>query len=103
ELVLLAILRVGDNAYGVTLREAIEQIAGRKTSLGTIYTTLDRLESKGFIDSRQGEKTEERGGRAKTFFTVNGCGQEALSEAERARRRLIPAESLSWSSVGHGL
>jgi PadR family transcriptional regulator len=88
ELVLYAILRLDDNAYGTTIRQTVEEIGERFTSIGALYTTLDRLEQKGFISSRQGEATPERGGRAKKYFNVEGTGLRVLSEADRIRKRL---------------
>jgi PadR family transcriptional regulator, regulatory protein PadR len=85
ELLLLAILRLRDNAYGMTIRQTVEEATGRSTSIGAIYTTLERLEQKGFISSRQGEPTPERGGRAKRYFAITGTGAQALADAQRAR------------------
>ena len=81
QLVLLAILRLGTNAYGMTIRREIEERAGRPTSIGALYLTLDRLEQKGFVKSILGEATSERGGRAKRFFTVNPSGRARLRKS----------------------
>lgn len=88
QLVLLAILRLGVNAYGMALRREIEERAGRKTSIGALYLTLDRMEQKGLIQSELGEATPERGGRAKRFYTVNSSGREALEQSLAAVRRM---------------
>jgi PadR family transcriptional regulator PadR len=88
ELVLLAILRLRDNAYGMTIRQTVEEATGRSISIGAIYTTLERLEQKGFVSSRQGEPTPERGGRAKRYFKIEGTGMQALNEAQRVRELL---------------
>lgn len=85
ELVLLAILRLRDNAYGMTIRQALDEVTGRMTSIGAVYTTLERMENKGFVTSRQGEATPERGGRAKKYFAITGAGSQALNDAQRAR------------------
>src|SRR5579864_8721798 len=85
-LVLLALIRLGDEAYGVPISEAIEESSGREVALGSVYITLERLEQKGFVSSRLGEPTPERGGRAKTYFHITAKG---LREARRARRTLI--------------
>jgi PadR family transcriptional regulator PadR len=85
--VMLATLGLGENAYGVTIYEELEK-AGRKTSLGAIYTTLGRLEDKGLISSRRGEATAERGGRAKRYFKVEALGSKALRETEASMRKL---------------
>jgi DNA-binding PadR family transcriptional regulator len=80
-LVLLAILRLRTDAYGMAVRREIEDRAGRKASIGALYITLDRMEEKGFIQSEMGEATPERGGRAKRFFSVNPSGIEALKKS----------------------
>lgn len=89
ELVLLAILKLGTGAYGVSINDALEE-ADRGVSIGALYTTLSRLEEKGLISSRIGEPTRERGGRAKKFFKLEAAGERALQEAEAARRTLSP-------------
>lgn len=81
QLVLLAILRLGDEAYGMRIRREIDERAGRPISVGAMYSTLDRLEQKGFVDSALGEATSERGGRAKRFFTVNPSGRQMLTRS----------------------
>lgn len=81
QLVLLALLRVGDEAYGVTIAQEIQERAGRSLTPGTIYPTLDRLERKGFVRSRMGEPTAERGGRAKRHFALSPAGLEAVRHA----------------------
>ena len=90
ELVLLAILKLGkDKAYGVPIAEAIGEATGKRVSTGALYTTLARLEEKGFIVSQMGEATKERGGRAKKFFDVEIVGRQALSNAQSARNSLV--------------
>ena len=89
QLVLLAILRLGTNAYGMTIRREIEERAGRPTSIGALYLTLDRLEQKGFVESNLGEATSERGGRAKRFFAVNPSGRAML------RRSLVAVQKMA--------
>lgn len=96
ELVLLAILKLGDGAYGAALHETLED-AGRKMSIGALYTTLSRLEEKGLASSRMGEPTAERGGRAKKYFKVKAPGVRALREAESARRKLSPEVGFAFS------
>jgi DNA-binding PadR family transcriptional regulator len=96
ELVLLAIDGLGENAYGVTIREAIELRAERPTSYGAIYATLDRLEKKGYVTSILGEATAERGGRAKKYYRLAAAGVKAIDDTQRARK------SLSFGfEVGH--
>jgi len=88
QLVLLAILRLGGDAYGMRIRREIEERAKRATSIGALYLTLERLEQKGFIESDLGEATSERGGRAKRFFTVNPSGRERLRKSLGAVSRM---------------
>jgi len=88
ELVLLAILNQRENAYGVTIRQTIEQATNRSITVGSLYTTLSRLEEKGLVESWIGEPTAERGGRAKRHYRVNGLGESLLHEVQAARNRL---------------
>ena len=85
-LVLLALIRLGDDAYGVPIAEAIEENSGREVAIGSVYTALGRLEAKGLVSSRLGEPTAARGGRAKTHFHITAAG---LRQARQARRTLI--------------
>jgi PadR family transcriptional regulator PadR len=89
ELVLLAILSQGKNAYGVPIRQALEQATGRSVTIGSLYTTLSRLEEKGLVQSRIGEPTAERGGRAKRYSEVRATAQSTLREVQAARVRLM--------------
>jgi DNA-binding PadR family transcriptional regulator len=77
QLILLAILRLDNEAYGMVIRQEIG-MAGRSASLGAVYMTLERLEEKGYLSSRVGDPTPERGGRAKKYFQVEGSGLIAL-------------------------
>ncbi len=81
-IVLLAVMRLGNEAYGITVLQEIESIAGRSLSIGTVYATLWRLESKGFVKSAAGEPTAERGGRAKRYFRVTAEGKSAVCRAQ---------------------
>jgi PadR family transcriptional regulator len=81
-IVLLAVMRVGSDAYGATIRDEIEQRAGRAISFGAVYVTLQRMESKGLVTSRLGEPTAERGGRAKRFFQVTADGRKAVRRVQ---------------------
>jgi DNA-binding PadR family transcriptional regulator len=85
ELVLLAVLQLGEGAWGSNVRDALRRQAGRSVSISTIYVTLMRLEEKGLARSWKGEPTGERGGKAKRHFAVTPLGVEAL-EANRAVR-----------------
>jgi PadR family transcriptional regulator PadR len=82
QIVLLAILRVDDAAYGVPIRREIEKRAGRKVTVGALYSTLDRLEAKGYISSWFADPTAERGGRSRRYFRVEPPGGEALARAK---------------------
>ena len=87
-LVLLALIRVGEEAYGVPIAEAIEDSCGREVSLGSVYMTLGRLERKGLVSSRLGEPTAVRGGRAKTYFRVTAKGLRATRQTQRTLLKL---------------
>ena len=80
-LVLLAVLQVGDEAYPLAIRDAIEQRTGRRTSRAAIFITLERLEEKGFVTSRYGDPTPVRGGRAKRLFTPTAAGLAAVKRS----------------------
>lgn len=79
--VLAALMRYPPDDYGVKISERIEETTKRAVSIGALYTTLDRLQDKGFVSSRWGEPTAERGGRRKRHYTITAQGQSALYEA----------------------
>jgi PadR family transcriptional regulator PadR len=87
-LVLMAVLRLRDDSYGMRIHREIEDRAGRRCSLGALYTTLERLEKKGYVSSRVGESTPERGGRAKKYFKLQARGASALREAYSATMKM---------------
>jgi PadR family transcriptional regulator len=87
-IVLLALLRLDKQAYGMRIRQEIEQRTGRSVAIGAVYATLDRMEAKGYVSSRLGEPTAERGGRAKRFFRIEAEGAEALKRSEEALSRM---------------
>jgi|SRR5579883_3229893 DNA-binding PadR family transcriptional regulator len=89
QIVLLAILRLGDNAYGVTIAGEISECTRREPAPGALYTTLDRLEDKGLVTSRLGDPTPQRGGRAKRYFALSAMGVEAITRAQQSYRRLL--------------
>jgi PadR family transcriptional regulator PadR len=89
QVVLLAILRLGDSAYGVTIGAEITECTGREPAPGALYTTLDRLEDKGLVISRLGDPTPQRGGRAKRYFAVNAKGLAAITRVQQSYRRLL--------------
>jgi PadR family transcriptional regulator len=83
-LVLLALLRVGDEAYGVPIAQAIERSSGKRVVLASVYNTLERLEEKGMIRSTVGQPTRERGGRAKRYFAITTAGMREVGAAKKA-------------------
>lgn len=83
-MVVLALLRLGDRAYGVTVRQEIEARTRREVSIGAIYATLARLAKKGYVKSHLGDPTPERGGRSKRFFQVTAKGVVAINRTHRA-------------------
>ena len=82
--VLLSILRLGDDAYAVSIRDEIARCTGRDVSRGSVYITLDRLETKGYLRSRLADATAERGGRAKRYYALRPRAVDALKESRRA-------------------
>lgn len=100
QIVLLAILRLEERAYGVTIRQEIADKTGRDPSPGALYTTLARLEEKGMLRSRLGEPTRDRGGRAKRFVRLTPAGLEALARAQRAYQNLLHGVPLP--GLAHG-
>lgn len=92
-LVLLAILRLEREAYGVSIRDEIRVTAGRDLSLGAIYSALRRLEAQGLLTARRGEPEQVSGGKAKTFFDVTPDGLEAIRGAQRELRSMLDGVS----------
>jgi len=84
QIVLLAVLRLGEGAYGVPIRREIETRTGRSLTVGALYRTFDRLEAKGYVRSWFSEPTPERGGRSKRYFKVEPAGTRALQESRNA-------------------
>lgn len=87
-LVLLALIRLDEEAYGVPISEAIEESSGRDVALGSVYITLGRLERKGLVSSKLGEPTAARGGRAKTYFRITPQGLRDVRQAQRTLVKL---------------
>jgi PadR family transcriptional regulator, regulatory protein PadR len=96
-MIILALLRLGDRAYGVTVRQEIELRTDREVSIGAVYATLDRLERKGYVRSHRGDPTPERGGRSKRFFRVTADGAEAVSRRHRALQSMTEGLGLTRS------
>src|SRR5512146_530016 len=87
-MVLLAVLRLGQHAYGVPIAAEIAQRTGREMLQGSVYAILERLESKGFVTSQLGEATPQRGGRAKRYFALTAKGSQQVRETQRALEAL---------------
>jgi DNA-binding PadR family transcriptional regulator len=83
EMLLLAIWRLGSNAYGVTIMDQVREISGKKIVYGTLYNSLDNLVKKSYVATEEGEPTPERGGRRKVFYSLTKKGAEALRETRK--------------------
>jgi DNA-binding PadR family transcriptional regulator len=88
QLVILALLRLGDESYGMTVRRELERTAGRKVTIGSVYGTLERLEEKGLVSSWHGDPDPVRGGRARRYFQVEAEGELALAHAREMMNRM---------------
>ncbi len=82
-IVLLALLRAGENAYGVPIARVIEESTGREVSVGSVYAALERLQQKGMVSSSLGDPTPERGGRAKRYFRVTKAGLQQVRKTQK--------------------
>ena len=87
-IIILALLQLEDRAYGVTVQQEIQLRTQREVSIGAVYATLDRLETKGYVKSHRGDPTPERGGRSKRFFRVTAKGVAAVNRTQRALQRM---------------
>jgi PadR family transcriptional regulator PadR len=96
-IIVLALLRLEDRAFGVTVRQEIEFRTNREVSIGAVYATLNRLETKGYVRSRRGDPTPERGGRSKRFFRVTAKGVAAVNRTQRALQSMTEGLDLIWS------
>ena len=96
-LMLTAVARLGDAAYGVAIRLEIEAATGRPCSLGALYTTIDRLETKGLIRTSMGDPTPQRGGRPKRMVRITSKGEQAASEFYEAVMRV--SRGVVWAST----
>lgn len=84
QMILLAVARLGAEAYGITIMEEIQDRTGHEAAVASVYAALDRLERQGLVDSSVGKPTPERGGRAKRFFTLKPAGVDALERSRAA-------------------
>ena len=89
QIVLLALARLEEGAYGMAIMEEIEARTGREVAIGSVYSALDRMERKGYLSSRLGEPTRSRGGRAKKYFQVEATGLEALNRSREMVAQLL--------------
>jgi PadR family transcriptional regulator PadR len=96
QMILLSIMRLDNHAYGLAIRNELEAVAGRKPSSGSLYTTLDRMEKKGFLESLAGESSQERGGRPRRYVRVTAAGKALLA---RSRSTLMAL----WDGLETGL
>ncbi len=92
EIVLLTVMLLGEEAYGVGIKKEIEQRLERKVSIGALHTALQRMTDKGLVESLLGEATAERGGKRKRFFTVTEAGVSMLERAKQGRMKM-------WQSI----
>jgi len=88
EIVMLIVAILDGDAYGVTINQELERHTGRKVTFGTVHNTLIRLEEKGFLNSKLGGATTERGGRRKRIFVVTALGSRALQDIQQLRNEL---------------
>ena len=98
QVVLLGILRVGKEAYGVPILREIERQTGRDLTLATIYKTLSRLEEKGLVVGELGDPTPTRGGRAKKYYSLSADGRHALRDSVGALHNMTRGLELGWGS-----
>lgn len=94
QIVLLSVLRLGEGAYGATIRMEIESVTGRSATIGAVHATLERIERKGFVSSWMGKATARRGGKAKRHFKIEASGVKALKKTRATLQRLYAGLSL---------
>ena len=88
QLILMALVRLGPEAYGLTVRQEIEQRTGRTISAGALYTALDRMEKRGLVTSRLGDPTPQRGGKRKRLYSLEPAGERALARVYDSLRAM---------------
>src|SRR5262245_54209643 len=94
-LVIIAVLELGEKAYGMNIRRRIAEKTGREVAIGAVYTALDRLEKKGFVGSWLADPTPQRGGRAKKFFRLEAAGEAASKETLSAMAKMARGVELN--------
>jgi PadR family transcriptional regulator len=97
--ILLALVRLDGSAHGMIVRREIEGRTGRDISIGAVYSTLERLEAKGYVSSFTGEPTPERGGRAKRLFRVEAAGRRALQISDQTIRSMTAGMKHRWETI----
>lgn len=102
QLLLFALLHLGDEAYGVAIRQAVEERTGRTVSAGAVYVAMERLSEQGLVTSRFGETTPQRGGRRKKYYRLEPAGAEALQRSYETLTRMAAGlgEKLSQHAAG---
>jgi len=95
-LILSSVARLGEDAYGASIRSEIENATGRHCSIGALYTTLDRLEGKGYLKTWMGEPTPQRGGRSKRLVRITASGAKAATDFFKAMSRI--SQGVSWAT-----
>ena len=88
QLVLLAMARLDDGAYGMSIRREIEARSGRHVAIGAVYATLERLLDKGYVRAQKGDTSPERDGRARKFFALTASGADVLEEGRALQERM---------------
>ena len=96
QLVLAAVMALREPAYGVTIHERVARVAGRPVTIGSVYSTLDRLESKQYVSSKLAEATAERGGRPKRYYRMLPAGERSLRDALETSRRIQHSVQNFW-------
>jgi len=99
-LLLTSAARLGEDAYGLAIRQDLERSIGRRCSIGALYTTLDRMEAKGLVQTWMGDATPQRGGRPKRIVRVTAAGKQAAREFYRAVTRI--SRGVSWATKRAG-
>jgi DNA-binding PadR family transcriptional regulator len=102
QLILLALVRLDDDAYGLTIRGEIERRTGRAVSPGALYTALDRMEKRGFVTSRLGDSTPQRGGKRKRLYTLQPAGERALADVYDTLRLMASGMSAKLRAAKEG-
>jgi PadR family transcriptional regulator, regulatory protein PadR len=101
QIVLTAILSLGDQAYGVTIHSKVENLSRpKRVTRGAVYATLDRMEDKGLINSWLSDPLKERGGRSRRYYQLEKTGEKALREAVQSAQRLHEIIAQNWRGLG---